>query len=138
MRWTLAASAADGTPVRRGATVIAHLHAVIEPGWHVYSLHEEPGGPTAMQITVPSRQPFAISGDFATPPPRSAIDPGFGIETHFYTGDVDLTIPLRATRKTAAPLAVDVFYQACNRETCLQPTAVHLRAAVAKTGGQQP
>ncbi len=130
MQWTLTASAVAGTPVNRGTAVSAHLHAAIAPGWHVYSLHEEPGGPTALRITVPA--PFAMSGDLDVPTPRSAIDPGFGMETHFYTGDVDVTIPLRATRKTAGPVGVDVFYQACNREMCLRPTVAHVTAAVAK------
>jgi len=135
--WTLAASAANGTPVKRGAAVTARLHASIKPGWHVYSLYEEPGGPTAMRIIAPSRESFAISGDFAVPPPQSGIDPGFAMETHFYAGDVDLTIPLRATRRTDQPVTLDVFYQACNRETCLRPTIEHLTAPVAAAGGSQ-
>ncbi|HEX4038610.1 MAG TPA: protein-disulfide reductase DsbD domain-containing protein [Acidobacteriaceae bacterium] len=133
VEWTLAASAAS--PVGRGAAVTARVHAAVSPGWHVYSLHEEAGGPAAMRITV--REPFAISGDFDAPTPRSAIDPGFDMETHFYTGDVEVRIPLRATRKTDGPVAVDVFYQACNQETCLRPTVAHLTAAVTKAGDPQ-
>ena len=136
VEWTLAASA--GSPVGRGAAVTARLHAAIEPGWHIYSLHEDPGGPTAMRISVPAREPFAISGDFDAPTPRSAIDPGFQMETHFYTGEVDVRIPLRATRKTDGPVAVDVFYQACNRELCLPPTTAHLTAPLTKEAEKQP
>jgi DsbC/DsbD-like thiol-disulfide interchange protein len=132
VRWTLAAFAADGTPVRRGATVTMHLNAAIEPGWHIYSLHEEPGGPMALRISVPPKEPFAMSGDVDAPAPKSAIDPAFGMETHFYTGDVGVRILLRATRKTLGPVAVDVFYQACTREMCLRPTAEHLTAAVTR------
>ncbi|MGA8110924.1 MAG: protein-disulfide reductase DsbD domain-containing protein [Acidobacteriaceae bacterium] len=134
--WTLAASA--GSPLGRGAVVTARLHASIEPGWHIYSLHEERGGPTAMRISVPARAPFAISGDFDAPTPRTGIDPGFGMETHFYTGEVAVRIPLRATRKTDGPVAVDVFYQACNRETCLRPTVAHLTAAVTRKQEEKP
>src|ERR1700728_4214074 len=82
VQWTVTASATEGSPVGQGAAVRARLHAAIEAGWHVYSLHEEPGGPTAMRIVVPPREPFVISGDFDAPPPRSAIDPGFEMETH--------------------------------------------------------
>lgn len=135
VRWTLAASAERGSPVGKGAVVMARLHALIEPGWHVYSLYEERGGPTAMRISVPARASFAISGDFDAPLPKSAIDPAFGMETHFYTGDVEVRIPLRATRKTEGPVAVDVFYQACTPEMCLRPTMAHLTAVVTKAGG---
>lgn len=132
VRWTLAALAADGTPVRRGATVTVQLHAAIEPGWHIYSLHEEPGGPMALRISVGPKEPFAMSGDVDAPAPQSAIDPAFGMETHFYTGVVGMRILLRATRTTVGPAAVDVFYQACTREMCLRPTTEHLTAVVTR------
>lgn len=138
VHWTLAAFA-SGFPLQKGATVATHLHAAIAPGWHVYSLYEPPGGPTPMRITLPMRVPFTISGNLDAPPPRSAIDPGFGTETHFYTGNLDVAIPLRATRKTAGPVAIDVLYQACTRETCLPPSVDHLTAAVvAKAKEEQP
>jgi DsbC/DsbD-like thiol-disulfide interchange protein len=138
VRWMLTASAAEGSPVRKGAAVTVRLHAAIEPGWHIYSLHEGPGGATAMRITVPPLEPFAISGDLDAPLPKSAIDPGFEMETHFYTGNVEMTIPLRATRKTAGPVAIDVSYQACTRETCLPPTVAHLTARLEQGQEEQP
>ena len=138
VRWTLAASAEQGPLVIKGAALTARLHAAIEPGWHIYALHEEPGGPTAMGISLPSRGPFAITGNLDAPTPKSAIDPGFGMETHFYTGNVEMTIPLRATRRTAGPVAIDVLYQACTREMCLPPSVAHLTAPVVKEQEEQP
>lgn len=99
----------------------------------MYSLHEEPGGPIAMTIHAPLRQPLAINGDIDAPRPNSAADPGFGIVTYFYTGSVDLAVPLRATRKFSGQVMVDVRYQACNRETCLPPAVEHLTAALTKS-----
>ncbi len=115
----------------------AHLHASIQPGWHIYSLHQEPRGPIAMSVSVPPRQPLAISGDIDAPQPRSAADPGFGVETYFYTGNVDLAIPLRATRKSSATVSLDVRYQACNREMCLPPAVAHLTAPVTKSSEEK-
>lgn len=138
VRWTLTAWAVRGSAVERGAALMARVHAQIERGWHVYSLYEKPGGPTAMRITLPPGEPYAIRGDFDAPPPRSAMDPAFGMETRFYTGDADVTVPLRAKRKTDGAVAVDVFYQACNREMCLRPTVAHLTASVTEAKGEQP
>jgi DsbC/DsbD-like thiol-disulfide interchange protein len=138
VRWMLVATAEQGTPVRKGASVTAHLHAAIEPGWHVYSLHEEPGGPTAMRISLSPRTPFAISGSLSVPSPQSAIDAGFGMETYFYTGDVEIPIPLRATRSAAGLVGIDVLYQACNRDTCLRPAVAHLTAQLVEAGENQP
>ena len=137
VQWVLTASAESGSPVAPGSEVSAQLDARIEPGWHIYSLHEEPGGPTAMKIGVPAGSPFAISGDVDAPRPESAADPGFGIVTRFYTSKVRLSVPLRSTRKAAGTVTVDVEYQACNRETCLRPAVEHLTAPVTKTERQR-
>lgn len=138
VHWTLTTSVLEGSSIGKGTAVTACLHAAIEPGWHVYSLHQERGGPSAMRISLPAREPFAISGDLDARPPKSAIDPGFGMETHFYSDDVEVMIPLRATRKTVEPVELDVFYQACNRETCLRPTMAHLKASEAKQQEEKP
>lgn len=89
-----------------------------------------------MKLSVPAQSPFAVSGEVDAPPPESAADPGFGIVTRFYTGELRLTVPLRATRKVSGSVAVDVEYQACNRETCLRPAVVHLAAPVTKAERQ--
>jgi DsbC/DsbD-like thiol-disulfide interchange protein len=133
VQWALSVSTAQRPPLSRGAELTARLHASIERGWHIYSLHEQPGGPTPMKISVPPRQPFAISGDISAPQPRSAVDPGFGMETYFYAGEVNLAVPLRVRRRFSGTVAVDVRYQACNRDMCLQPAIAHLAASVMKS-----
>lgn len=132
-RWALSASTAHSLPLTRGADLTAHLRVSIAPGWHIYSLHQDPSGPIAMGVTVPPHQPLAIGGDIDAPQPKSTADPAFGVTTYFYTGDVDLAIPLRATRKSSGTITLDVRYQACNREICLRPAVAHLTAPVIKS-----
>lgn len=133
IQWALSASTAQSLPLRKNAAVTAHLHASIAPGWHVYSLHQEKGGPIAMNVSLPPRQPLAISGDIDAPQPKSTTDPAFGVTTYFYSGDVELTIPLRATRNFSGSVTLDVRYQACNHEICLRPALEHLIAPITKS-----
>ena len=133
IQWALSASTPQSLPMRKNAAVTARLHVSIAPGWHIYSLHQEKGGPIAMIVNVSPHQPLAVSGDIDAPLPKSTADPAFGVTTYFYTGDVDVAIPLRTTRKLSGTVALDVRYQACNREICLRPAVEHLTAPITKS-----
>jgi thiol:disulfide interchange protein DsbD len=123
----------ENLPLRKGATVVAQLRATIDSGWHLYSLAQEPGGPTATKIKVADGQPFKIHGDIDQPTPISALDPNFNLETHFYEREVTFKIPLTVATsvKSKQPvLSIDVLYQTCNDTTCLPPTVAHVTAEV--------
>jgi len=100
VQWTLTASAQGARPLHRGQAVVARLHAQIQRGWHLYASGQEPGGPTALRISVPERQPFAIHGDISAPTPDTAIDPNLNVETRFYEDSVMFTIPLKVNSAT--------------------------------------
>ena len=74
---------AEGRPGRLSIT------ATIEPGWHIYSITQPPGGPLATKIEVKPPQGVRIVGEFqASPPPDSNKEPAFDnltVETHHGT-----------------------------------------------------
>ncbi len=132
IQWSLSASS-RGSALKKGAQVAAHLHATIQPGWHLYALDQEPGGPTATRITLSGRQPFVLDGDIEQPTPTTAIDPNFNLETHYYEDQATFTIPLKATaavKSGSSKVSMDVLYQTCNDTMCLPPTVSHLTSAV--------
>jgi DsbC/DsbD-like thiol-disulfide interchange protein len=133
VKWTLSAETEENLPLRKGATVVAQLRATIDSGWHLYSLDQEPGGPTATKIKVADGQPFKIHGDIDQPTPISALDRNFNLETHFYEREVTFKISLTVATsvKSKQPLlSIDVLYQTCNDTTCLPPTVAHVTAEV--------
>jgi thiol:disulfide interchange protein DsbD len=133
IQWTLSATTHASLPLRKGATAVAHLHASIQPGWHLYALDQEPGGPTATRISVSDGQLFALNGNIDEPPPSTALDPNFNLETHFYEGETTFTIPLkvvRAAKGHMSKVSVDVLYQTCNDTMCLPPTVAHVSSAI--------
>jgi DsbC/DsbD-like thiol-disulfide interchange protein len=138
VQWTFTASARDSSSMHEGATAVAHLHAQIQHGWHVYALDQGPGGPVPMRISVPERQPFAIDGDIVAPTPKRAFDPNLNIKTRFYDDEATFTIPIKTTSAPSNGLrniSLDVLYQACNDRMCLSPTTLHLASAVSLSKG---
>ena len=108
----------------------AHIHAVIQPGWHVYAMDQKPGGPIAARIIVPLDQAFVLVGDIDEPSPTRVYDPNFNMETRFYENEASFAVPLTATKAGSTKLSIDVRYQACNDSICLQPTTAQLTTII--------
>ena len=120
--WSL--QSANGTEVERGGRAEVSLRAAVERGWYVYAATQPAGGPTALRITVPDGQPFALAGPVKAPAPKRAWDAAFEIESAKHDGIVNFTLPLQVAagaepgRRT---LSVEVRYQACSDTLCLRP-----------------
>lgn len=130
IQWALSASVRNHLPLRKGAAVTAHIHATIQPGWHVYAIDQKPGGPIAARIIVPLDQAFVLAGDIDEPSPTRVYDPNFNMETRFYENEANFSVPLIATKNGSPKLSIDVHYQACNDSLCLPPTTAHLSTIV--------
>ncbi len=123
----------DAGEVEQGAEVAAHLSATIDPGWHVYSLTQGPGGPIALRITVAPGQPFTLQSVPTGPAPRTEFDPNFGITAEEYEEHAAFTVPVAVGG--AAPVGRDSIvvrarYQACNASLCLPPRTENLAVPV--------
>jgi thiol:disulfide interchange protein DsbD len=108
--------------VARGATVVAHVNSAVEPGWHVYSLTQGPGGPVAMSISLAESPEFAMRGEPSGPAPRVEFDGNFGIDVEVYEQSVTFDVPVaptRAARSGPRQIPIRVRYQVCNASLCL-------------------
>jgi thiol:disulfide interchange protein DsbD len=124
--------------VTPGATIEAVLDARIEPGWHLYALTQEGGGPQALVITTPPESPFRLAGTVIAPLPITALDPNFNIDTQYHAEEatfyVPVTVPAEASGRVA--LDFDVTFQTCTDRFCLPPATerVSLLLLVPGTG----
>ncbi len=120
------------TPVSSGQKFTAKVSARIDPGWHIYSITQAPGGPVATEITLLPKQPFHLAGPVIGPLPHSKYDSNFQIETEYYEQAASFKVPLTAAKAPAgdAAVAIDVRFQVCNERQCLPATTVHLKAPV--------
>ncbi len=147
-KWTLE-SETKGRSLKSGEAVNIILKAEIEPGWHLYALDQQAGGPIATTIKVAEGRPFELVGTVRSPNPKTAPDPNFivdgkPLETKYFEDRVALELTLKATAEASdADFAVDVRYQLCNDSFCLPPRTKRVSftgeedVKKAAVGGQQ-
>lgn len=126
-------------PGRDGGADALAVTARLEPGWHLYSVTQKPGGPIATRITVAKDSPRSVTGPFvpdAEPHRRTADDvpawKGLVIEEH--AGVVTWRAPLAAG---AGEVRGSVSLQLCQETTCLPPQTIAFTAA-AGAGASAP
>ncbi|MFM8434655.1 MAG: cytochrome c biogenesis protein CcdA, partial [Planctomycetia bacterium] len=109
-----------------GGDVLA-VTAVLEEGWHLYSLDQKPGGPKPTKITVAADSPQMPNGPFrsAEPPTRRTVDdvPGWkGVVVEEHSGRVTWRAPLAANPAgKAAAIHGSVSVQLCRDNACTPP-----------------
>ena len=128
--WTLNLQPA---PVKAGARFTVKLLAVVQEGWHMYSLKPMDEGPIPTRIWMAEGQPFSLSGAVRAPEPRVMQDPSFGMEVELYEGEAVFTLPVKVAPGTAPgaqKLVVSASYQSCNNKLCLPPKTVKVEVPV--------
>jgi thiol:disulfide interchange protein len=117
-----------------GEAFAAVIQANIEPGWHMYSTTQPPGGPIPTSIKLGEGPVFEAAGALESPPPEKSFDENFNLDTEYYQGDIRFEQPVRSKADVAPgkyELAVKVRYMLCNDRMCLPPQTVTLKAEVA-------
>jgi thiol:disulfide interchange protein DsbD len=119
VHWTLTA---DNTRTPAGSSVVLHLKAQFDEGWHLYSLTTPKGGPIATTAAL-ADNPAVQSFKLYQPPPFRKFDPNFKLDTETFDKEVDFPIvtTLSDKAKGAIELEADFRYQACNDRQCLPP-----------------
>jgi thiol:disulfide interchange protein DsbD len=120
-------------PTKAGARFNPKLLAVVQKGWHLYSLKPIAEGPIPTRIWIAEGQPFSLAGAVQSPEPQVLHDPSFGMEVELFEGDTVFTLPVRVA--TGAPLGpqklvVSVSYQSCNNQICLPPKTVRVELPI--------
>lgn len=116
----------------------AVLTASVEPGWHLYSMTQPPGGPVPTSIAIEENPVFKPAGPVAQPPVKKWFDPNFGIDTEYFEGDADFIIPVQV-KESATPgryaLPVKVRFMVCSDTLCLPPQTKQFKAEVEVLAG---
>lgn len=131
--------------VEPGGTFSIVVEAVIDRGWHIYSLHlpEDLGIPVEMIPT--DKGPFTVLGPATEPEPHRREDPTMGGTLLEHSGTVAFEIPFAVPESVAPGLhevSIRFTSQAC-QEQCLMPEThdftlpvyVGMTAAVVENGG---
>ncbi len=126
---------APGKPVKAGARFQVKLVAVVEPGWHLYSLKPMAEGPIPTRIWIAEGQPFRQAGAIDAAEPETVQDPALNMEVEMYEGETAFTLPVQSAAGAAGArkLVVSASYQSCNNKLCLPPKTVKVELPLTVT-----
>ena len=124
-----------GKPVKAGARFQVKLVAVVEPGWHLYSLKPMAEGPIPTRIWIAEGQPFRQAGAIDAAEPETVQDPALNMEVEMYEGETAFTLPVQSAAGAAGArkLVVSASYQSCNNKLCLPPKTVKVELPLTVT-----
>ena len=131
VNWTVTADPAEA--VKPGGKVTLTLRGEVSDGWHVYALKQLPNGPTPLRVTLDQNDVATASGAPVGSPATKIHDPGFNLDTQFYSRAFTVALPLQIAAHSAngtQQLPVSVRFQTCNDRVCQPPKTVHLTAAI--------
>lgn len=125
--WKLETDAKTKT-LKAGDKFNAKLTATIEGEWNMYAIEQPEGeGPRPTKITLPDDSAFKLSGKLVSPKPTEKFDPNFQIQSKFYNGGAEFTLPFEAVKDASTDdLAVKAYFQVCTNTVCLPPKTVRV------------
>lgn len=128
---------AEFTPAHGGQSAQLAVTARLQPGWHIYSLTQPPGGPLATVIQLDPATPVRLTGSFdADRPPQRTSEPAFnGLTVETFEDEVTWRAPLeRNAGVDWAGLEIAGFVRAqpCSDSGCLMPTPYPFVAKMAE------
>jgi thiol:disulfide interchange protein DsbD len=115
-----------------GSTFDAIVRAEVEEGWHLYSMDVKEG-PIPTSFTVQEDGVFEPGGPPIEPTPIPWFDQNFGVQTNYFEGSVDFTVPVRVKLEAspgAHELQIKARFMACNDSSCLPPQTKTLAATL--------
>lgn len=102
---------------------ILYLKAIIDPGWHVYSVNQKDGGPLKTSFTFQSIVGYSLSGKVTEPKPISKFEEVYGIQVDYFENEVVFQQKIKL-RKTGVTVKGKIQYMACTDEQCTPPLEV--------------
>jgi len=135
VRWSAAVESGPSLDAGKKGTI--SVTAKIEPGWHVYSATQPPGGPTRMALDIVSNWSVKLCGKVVVPKPETAYDSGFEMTTEFYKDTVSFGVPILVDQNAkpgVVTVTISVRFQACSENLCLPPRTVRVPLALTIVG----
>lgn len=99
--------------------------AKMKSGWHVYDMNLPEGGPSSTEFLFDTLAGMTLSGE-VTPDrkPLDIFDKNFEMNLRWYADEVTFTQELNVEDPENYKVSGEVFFMACNDESCLPPERV--------------
>ncbi len=97
--------------------------ASIEDGWHLYSFDLPENGPNATKISFEKTSGIELLGEIVpSRQPIDTVDLVFNIRVGWWDADVKFSQKFKVLEEGKYDIAGEIYFQACNGETCIAPT----------------
>lgn len=109
--------------------VVILLKAIIDKGWHIYSVNQKNGGPIKTSFTFRHSPEYTVSEKVIEPEPVTHFERSFGMNVSYFENSVIFRQNVRLrSGKTTVIGALE--FMACNDHKCLPPEDVDFKLAV--------
>src|SRR5690606_4331124 len=99
---------------------VVFMRAVIDKGWHIYSMNVEDGGPIKTSFAFASSSDFSLIGKTAEPKPKVKYEDVFGMDVAYFNNEVVFQQRVKLNKGQTTVRGV-VEFMACDAEQCLPP-----------------
>ena len=97
--------------------------ASIDDGWHLYSFDLPENGPNATKISFEKTSGIELLGEIVpSRQPIDTVDLVFNIRVGWWDADVEFSQKFMVLEEGKYDIAGEIYFQACNGETCIAPT----------------
>ena len=97
--------------------------ASIDDGWHLYSFDLPENGPNATKISFEKTSGIELLGEIVpSRQPIDTVDLVFNIRVGWWDTDVEFSQKFKVLEEGKYDIAGEIYFQACNGETCIAPT----------------
>lgn len=122
--------------VKAGDLFTVTVKAIIEDGWHLYSVNNDPdAGPFPTSFSIKSDGAL-IAGKVIENEAEIAFDPNFNTELGWHSRDAIFEIPIafHPSQQGDRNLVLEVLYQACDDISCLPPKTKQVNSNIKISG----
>lgn len=121
--WSAALTPA-GIRAGEGGQIV--VKAIIQPGWHIYSLNQSKGAAKPTTLELADGSALTAAGEPVQPEIRPVHDAAVAADVEEFERSVSFGMGVTISEEAKGPLkaAVKITYQACNKSTCLLPKSI--------------
>ncbi len=117
VKWSYAAKKISSTEA------ILFLKAIVDDGWHIYSVNQKDGGPLKTSFTFEPNAGYAVAGKVTEPKPISKFEEVYGIQVDYFENEVVFQQKIKVMESDVI-VKGKIQYMACTDEQCTPPLDV--------------
>lgn len=119
VKWSYAAKRTNSNEA------VVMLRAIIDEGWHIYSINQAKGGPVKTSFKFVPAASYILIGKVNEPAPVTKFDDTFGINVKYFEKEVVFQQKVRLRSSKPVTIKGKLTYMVCTDHQCIPATDVN-------------